>query len=287
MAETTPEPDAEVFVEEIDDVWVEETSGPSLVARMLAEAAGTFILVAMGVGTAVTLGFVTSGTLVIQGQNAGSVVGSPTVVVGLAFGVGVIIAASAFAWVSGAHLNPAITVGAWLAGRMPGRDVAPYILAQLVGGVAAGTTMFLLVQSHPSVTDGQQMMVGAANGWGDYSPSGFGIGAALAVEIIATALLVLTVLGATSRKSTGATAPFAIGLALALLLVWAIPFTNGALNPARATAAAVFAGSGPLSQLWLFWVAPLVGAAIVGLAYRAFGPAEDLETVEVIEVVED
>jgi len=267
------------FVEEIDaDVWVDEDAGPGLIPRMLAEVAGTFILVLLGVGAAL---------LSSSGQNG-------TLTVGLSFGVAVIIGASVFAVISGAHFNPAVSLGLWLAGRFPGRDVVPYILAQVIGALFAGLLLYVTLLSADGLTSEsvKGALQGASNGWGEHSPLGaqgllFPVAIALAIEVIATALLVLTILGVTSPGAPRGVAPFAIGLALAILVVFAIPFTNAGLNPARSTASALFAGDWALSQLWVFWVAPLLGGAIVGLLYRAFGPHEDVEIIETIEVIED
>jgi len=280
MADMATAEDSAEFSEELEDeVWVEDLSGPSLLARMLAEVAGTFILVLLGVGAALLSGTGNNGTLTV----------------GLAFGVAVIIAAIAFGGISGAHLNPAVTVGVWMSGRLPGRDVAPYILAQVIGAMAAGAALFAGITSLSAidVTQGRTIMSNTAIGFGEHAPLAasqgldFGIGIAMFAEIIATGLLVLVVLGATSARAPKGIAPFAIGLGLALLVVWTIPFTNGALNPARATASALFSDSWALGQLWVFWLAPIIGAAIVGLLYRAFGPVEDIETVEVVELIED
>ncbi len=249
-----------------------EAAGPSLLARMTAEVVGTFILVLLGVGAALLSGTGNNGTLTV----------------GLAFGVAVIIAAIAFGGVSGAHLNPAVTVGVWLSGRLPGRDVAPYIVAQVIGGTAAAASLLLGITSLSAFdnTQGRTIMSAAAIGYGDHAPLAtsqglnFGVGVALFAEVIATGLLVLVILSATSARAPKGIAPFAIGLSLALLVVWTIPFTNGALNPARATATALFADTWALQQLWLFWLAPVLGAAIVGLLYRAFGPAEDTASAD-------
>ena len=250
---------------------VTEPMGPSLAARLGAELAGTFILVLLGVGAALFSGTGNNGTLTV----------------GLSFGVAVIIAAFAFGSVSGAHLNPAVTVGVWLAGRLPGRDVVPYILAQVVGGAFAGGALFLSTLSLKGVdlAQGRTIMSSAANGYGQHAPLAasqglsFGLGVGIFAELVATGLLVLVVLSTTSVRAPKGVAPFAIGLGLALLVVWTIPFTNAALNPARATATALFADNWALSQLWVWWLAPIVGAAIVGLAFRIFGPAEDLVAV--------
>jgi aquaporin Z len=279
MTESPAADAAEEFTDELEaDIWSDEPAGPSLISKMLAEVVGTFILVLLGVGAALLSGLGNNGTLTV----------------GLAFGVAVIIGAIAFGAVSGAHFNPAITLGVWLAGRFPGRDVVPYVLAQVIGALFAGAALYFTLLSGEGL-DGDSvkgLMQTAANGFGEHAPiaaqgATFGVGVALLIEVVATALLVLTVLGATSRAAAKGVAPFAIGLALAILVVFAIPFTNAALNPARASATALFAGDWAITQLWLFWVAPLIGGAIVGLLYRAFAPVEEIEIVETIEVIED
>jgi len=280
MSDTPAADAAEEFNEELDaEIWADEPAGPSLLSKMGAEAVGTFVLVLLGVGAALLSGLGNNGSLTV----------------GLSFGVAVIIGAAAFAAVSGAHFNPAVTVGLWLAGRFPGRDVVPFILAQVIGGLVAGTALYTVLATAEGL-DGERaraLLQGASNGFGEHSPTAeqgvnFGLGAGLLVEAVATALLVLTILSATSRLAAKAAAPFTIGLALAILVIFAIPFTNAGLNPARSTASALFGGDWALSQLWLFWLAPIVGAAIVGLLYRVFAPAEEeLEIVETIAVIED
>ncbi len=281
----TPE---EAFTEEFieEEVWAYEPAGPSTWAKVGAEATGTFLLVLMGVGAALLSPFGNNGSLTV----------------GLSFGVAVIIGAIVFGAVSGGHFNPAVTVGAWLAGRIPSRDVAPYILAQLLGAAAAGGALVVFVNGNPGLaaaisTDGgsQGVMRGVSNGFGEHSPSffpgygvgGFSLGVALMVEAIATAALVAVILSATSRRAPKGVAPFAIGLSLAILVVWAIPFTNAALNPARAFGTALFGQDWALSQLWVFVVGPVLGAAIVGLLFRAFAPEDDLEILELLEEIED
>ncbi|MDN4474976.1 aquaporin [Demequina sp. SYSU T00192] len=273
-ASESDEPDVVEFTEEMsEEVWAEDTSGPGLVPRMLAELAGTFILVFMGVGAALF-----SGVLGWDGIN-----------VAFGFALGVIIAALIFGGISGAHLNPAVTVGVWLAGRFPGRDVAPYVLAQLVGATTAGGVFYLLRSTnelYDQLGTASEFMATAANGYADYSPTQFDWLAGGIVEVIIAALLVAVVLSMTSARAVPGFAPFGIGLTVGFLVLIAIPFTNGALNPARATGIALFSGTEHIQQLWLFWLAPLIGAAITGLLFRAFGPEEDLVTVEVIETID-
>lgn len=277
MADETPQVESEDFTEDLTtEAWSADPAGPSLVGRLVAEAIGTFVLVLIGTGTALLL----------------SVTGNGTIAVGFGFGVAAMIGIVAFGRVSGAHFNPALTIGAWLSGRFPGLDVVPYILAQVVGGIVAGGALRLGIGSLDGVdgTAASGLMSTVSIGFGEHAPfasSGltFGVGVALMVEAIATGLLMLVVLGATSKKVSPSVAPFAIGLGLAVLVVWTIPFTNGALNPARATATALFSDTWALGQLWAWWLAPIVGAAIVGLLYRIYGPVEDLEATE--EIIED
>ncbi len=256
-----------------------DPSGPSLLARVGAEVAGTFILVMLGVGMAlmITLGVGSNGTFVV----------------GLGFGIGALIATVAFGRVSGAHLNPAVTVGAWMAGRLSGLDVVPYILGQVVGGMLAGLFLNLGIGTLDGIGTKQVMglMASVSNGFGDHAPLAsagltWGIFVALGVEMLATGLWMLVMLSATAKKSPASAAPFSIALTLTALVTFAIPFTNAALNPARATATALFADDWALGQLWAFWLAPIVGAAMVGLAFRIFGPAEDLVAVPLADVEE-
>lgn len=274
--DTTDIEAAEFGVDFTAHVVVTEPSGPSLLARVAAEVAGTFILVMLGVGMALTftLGLGNNGTLTI----------------GLGFGIGALIATVAFGRISGGHANPAVTVGAWMAGRLSGLDVVPYILGQVVGGILAGLFLNLGIGTLDGVSKTQMMsLMGSVSiGFDDHAPFAsagltWGIFVALGVEMLATGLLVLAVLSATAKKSSATAAPFTIALALAVLVAFTIPFTNAALNPARATATALFADDWALNQLWAWWLAPIVGAAIVGLLVRIFGPAEDLVAVPLAE----
>ncbi|WP_201774425.1 MIP family channel protein [Demequina sediminicola] len=271
--EDTPDPDLHGILAEDQaevDEWVEDTSGPGLLPRMAAELVGTFILVFMGVGTALYFSTGDNGTLAVA----------------FGFALGVLIAALIFGGVSGAHLNPAVTFGLWVAGRFPGRDVASYWLAQVVGAACAAGILFLTASMHPESGDAARALIStASNGYGDHSPTGFGWGAGMIIEIIIATLLVGVVLAVTSvfAKDGAAAAPFAIGLTVGFLVLIAIPFTNGALNPARALGTALWSDTWALQQVWLFWIAPLIGAAIAGLLYRALGPTEDLIAVERIE----
>lgn len=242
-------------------------AGPGLLSRVGAEAFGTFVLVLAGIGTALYAGATGAGALAVA----------------LAFGVALLAALSAVGHVSGGHFNPAVTFGAALAGRTSWKDVLPYWLAQLVGGAAATAVLFVVATTLPALGGQErQFFSSAANGFGEHSPiaaqttEGFSwIGAGL-IELVATAVFVGVILGATDRRAKGS-APVAIGLALAALLLVTTPVTNGSLNPARSFAAAIFAEGWAWSQIGLFVAAPLLGAAIAALVYRAFAaePVED------------
>ncbi|CAN5236795.1 aquaporin Z [soil metagenome] len=239
-------------------------TGPSLVARLGAEAFGTFFLVLAGLGVALYAG--------VTG------VGGGPLAVALAFGIAVLASAIAVGHVSGGHFNPAVTFGAAVAGRTAWRDVLPYWLAQLVGGALAAALLYVAAASLPALAGNERKFFSSvANGFGAHSPigaqtggEGFGLLGALLIELVVTAVFVGVILGATDRRSAHTQAPFAIGLTLAIGVLIALPVTNAALNPARATAAAIFSEGWAFKQLWLFWVAPLAGAGIAALVYRAF-----------------
>jgi len=253
-------------------------TGPSLLARLGAEAFGAFFLVLAGVGVAL---YASVGSL-----------GGGTLAVGLAFGIAVLAGIAAVGHVSGGHFNPAVTLGAALGGRTPWRDVIPYWLAQVIGGAIGAAVLFVAVPSTlpPLISqkDGdtqRDFFDSVANGFGAHSPlhtasSGateFPLVTALLVEVVVAAIFVGVILAVTDRRAAKGQAPVAIGLTLAVLILVAIPVTNASLNPARSTATAIFANTWALKQLWLFWVAPLIGGAIAGLVYRAFAaePVQD------------
>lgn len=216
--------------------------------RLGAEVFGTFWLVLGGCGTAVL---------------AGNQVGYSGIA--LAFGLSVLTMVYAVGPISGGHFNPAVTVGLLLAGRFDRKDAVPYVIAQLVGAVAAAAVLFVIASgvSGFKASDGF-----AANGYGDLSPGGYGLGAALVAEIVLTALFVLIIIGATARHAAPGFAGIAIGLTLTLIHLISIPVTNTSVNPARSTSQALFAGGDYIPQLWLFWLAPLVGAALGAFVWR-------------------
>src|SRR6478672_8849661 len=186
--------------------------------------------------------------------------------VSLAFGLTVLTGAYAFGPVSGAHFNPAVTCGLWAGGRFPGRHVLPYIAAQVVGAIVASAVLYVIASGRAGfdLADGF-----AANGYGAHSPGGYSLGAAVITEAVMTFMFLIVILGSTHRRAPTGFAGLAIGLALTLIHLISIPVTNTSVNPARSTATAVFVGGWAVQQLWLFWLAPVIGAAIAGFAYKA------------------
>ncbi len=235
----------------------------NMAKRLAAELLGTFWLVLGGCGSAV---------LAAKFGGDGNPLGIGFVGVALAFGLTVLTGAYAFGHVSGAHFNPAVSVGLWTGGRFPARDVVPYILAQVVGGFLAACILLHIAGGAPGFgIDGSQAGAFASNGYGALSPGGYSVAAAFLCEVVLTAMFLVVIMGATHGRAPAGFAPLAIGLALTLIHLISIPVTNTSVNPARSTAVAVFAGSGALSQLWLFWVAPLLGGAIGGIVYKWIG----------------
>ena len=232
--------------------------------RYLAELIGTFVLVLGGCGTAV-----------LDAKHVG-VLG-----VSIAFGLTLLTMAYAIGHVSGCHINPAVTVGLVVAGRHDKKDLAGYIIAQIVGGVIAAAVIYLIARDHPGGYDLAKNGL-AANGYGEHSPGGYGLTAALLTEVILTALLLFVVIGATDAKSPAGFAGIPIGLVLTLIHLVGIPITNLSVNPARSIGPAIFSGGWALEQLWLFIVAPLVGALLGAFAYRALRPDEDKKPVEAL-----
>lgn len=225
----------------------------SIGKRSAAEFIGTFTLVLGGCGAAV---------LAAPGPDGIGRLG-----VAFAFGLSVLAMAYAIGPFSGAHLNPAVTVGLTTAGRFPGRDVVPYVVAQVAGAVVASFAILLIAKGQAGFD--VQASGFAANGYGAHSPGGFGLGSALLAEVILSFLFVLVVLGATARSAPIGFAGIAIGLALTLVHLVGIPITNTSVNPARSTGPALFVGGWALAQLWMFWVAPLAGGLLAGACYKA------------------
>lgn len=221
-----------------------------LFARSAAEAAGTFLLIFGGIGAAL-----------FSGQG-----GIP---VPLAFGLAVTGAIIAFGYISGAHYNPAVTLGTALAGRTPWVSVLPYVLAQFVGGTAAIAVLWAVISGHPQIESTQQFFTTAANGFGEETQTKFPLSSVFLAEVIGTAVFVAVILGSTARRANKALAPFAIGLTLVVLATVLGPLSNGSLNPVRSTVVAFFADAWVAEKLWVFWVAPLLGGAIAGLLYRS------------------
>jgi aquaporin Z len=185
--------------------------------------------------------------------------------VSLAFGLTVVTMAYAIGHISGCHLNPAVTVGLTAGGRFPSGQVVPYVLAQVVGAVLAGAVLYLIASGAPGFDVAKGF---ASNGYGAHSPGGYSLLAGLVTEVVMTAMFLFIIMGATHGKAPAGFAPLAIGLGLTLIHLVSIPVTNTSVNPARSTGVAVFVGGWALAQLWLFWVAPLVGGAIGGALYR-------------------
>jgi aquaporin Z len=223
-----------------------------------AEFIGTFWLVLGGCGSAVLAA-------------AFPHVGIGLLGVSLAFGLTVLTMAFAIGHISGCHLNPAVSVGLWAGGRFPATKLVPYVLAQVLGGIAAGGVLLVIASGAPGFDVANGF---ASNGYGAHSPGGYSLLAALVCEVVMTMFFVLVILGATDRRAPAGFAPIAIGLALTLIHLISIPVTNTSVNPARSTGVAVFVGSWAVGQLWLFWLAPVAGALLGAVVYRVIGSEE-------------
>lgn len=224
-----------------------------------AEFVGTFWLVLGGCGSAVLAA-------------AFPQVGIGLLGVSLAFGLTVLTMAYAIGHISGCHLNPAVSVGLWAGGRFPANQLLPYIVSQVLGAIAAGAVLYLIASGKA----GFDVSAGfASNGFGEHSPGGYSLQAAVVSEVVMTALFLIVILGATDKRAPAGFAPIAIGLCLTLIHLISIPVTNTSVNPARSTGVAVFAGGWATSQLWLFWVAPIVGGVIGAMVYRFIGSDKD------------
>lgn len=224
-----------------------------------AEFFGTFWLVLGGCGSAVLAA-------------AFPEVGIGLAGVSLAFGLTVLTMAYAIGHISGCHLNPAVSVGLWAGGRFPAGELLPYIVSQVLGAVAAGAVLFVIA----SGKTGFDVSAGfASNGYGAHSPGGYSMLAALVTEVVMTAMFLLVILGATDKRAPQGFAPIAIGLCLTLIHLISIPVTNTSVNPARSTGVAIFAGGWALSQLWLFWIAPIAGALLGAAIYGFIGKPDE------------
>ena len=238
-------------------------TNPPMRARLWAEFLGTFWLVFGGCGSAVLAAKVLSEEGATQVNMGIGFVG-----VSLAFGLTVLTGAYALGHLSGGHFNPAVTLGALAAKRIELGAVAPYIITQVVGGIAAGGVLYLIASGKEGFAiDRTAAGSFATNGYGDLSPDGYGLLAALIIEIVLTAIFLFVILGATDKRAPAGFAPIAIGLALTLIHLISIPVTNTSVNPARSLGVAVF-NPAALGQVWLFWVAPIIGAVIAGLTYK-------------------
>ncbi|AIF47985.1 porin [Dyella japonica A8] len=221
--------------------------------RLGAEFFGTFWLVFGGCGSAVFAATFPELGIGFAG-------------VALAFGLTVVTMAYAVGHISGAHFNPAVTAGMWASGRFPAKDVVPYWIAQVIGGVAAGAVIYMIASGRPEfdpVAGGF-----ASNGYGEHSPGHYSLMACMMAEFVLTAFFLIVINGTTHKLAPTGFAPLAIGLTLTLIHLVGIPITNTSVNPARSTAVAVFQGSWAMGQLWMFWVVPLIGGVVGGLIYR-------------------
>ena len=235
----------------------------SMTRRLGAEFIGTFWLVLGGCGSAV---------LAAKFGGDGNPLGIGLLGVALAFGLTVLTGAYAFGHISGAHFNPAVSVGLWAGGRFAGRDLLPYVVAQMTGAIAAGAVLLTIASGAAGfAVDPTAPGTFASNGYGALSPGGYSLVAALLCEVVMTAMFLIVILGATDSRVPAGFAPIAIGLALTLIHLISIPVTNTSVNPARSTGVALFAGAGAMGQLWLFWLAPLLGGLMGGAIYRGLG----------------
>ena len=226
--------------------------------KLGAEFFGTFWLVLGGCGSAVlAAGF--------------PELGIGFVGVSLAFGLTVLTMAFAIGHISGCHLNPAISIGLWAGGRFPAKDVVPYIFAQVLGGLAAGGVLYLIASGKADFS-----LAGgfASNGYGEHSPGGYSMQSALIAEIVLTAFFLIVIMGSTDKRAPAGLAPIAIGLCLTLIHLISIPVTNTSVNPARSTAVALYVGDWATAQLWLFWVAPIIGGVLGATIYKFIGKEE-------------
>ena len=226
--------------------------------KLAAEFIGTFWLVLGGCGSAVLAA-------------AFPDVGIGLLGVSLAFGLTVLTMAFAIGHISGCHLNPAVSVGLWAGGRFSASELGPYIISQVLGAIAAAGVLYLIASGQAGFDIGSGL---ASNGYGEHSPGQYTLFSGLVTEVVMTFMFLVVILGATDRRAPAGFAPIAIGMALTLIHLISIPVTNTSVNPARSTGPAVFVGGWALAQLWLFWVAPMIGAVLAGFAYRWLGREE-------------
>jgi aquaporin Z len=220
--------------------------------KLLAEGFGTFWLVLGGCGSAVLAA-------------AFPGVGIGLLGVSLAFGLTVLTGAYAFGPISGGHFNPAVTVGLWAGGRFPASAVVPYVLVQVIGGAAGAAVLYFIASGNPDFSLAAGM---ASNGYGEHSPGKYSMGSGFVTEVVMTFMFLMIILGTTHTRAPVGFAGIAIGLALTLIHLISIPVTNTSVNPARSTGPALIVGGWALQQLWVFWIAPIAGAALAGLMYR-------------------
>ena len=231
----------------------------SLSKKLGAEFIGTFWLVLGGCGSAVLAA-------------AFPEVGIGLLGVSLAFGLTVLTMAFAIGHISGCHLNPAVSVGLVVGGRFSGSELLPYVVAQVLGGIAGAAVLYVTASGQGGLgTAGFETAGFASNGYGEHSPGGYSLLSALVTEVVMTFMFLIIILGATDARAPAGLAPVAIGLGLTLIHLISIPITNTSVNPARSTGVALFEGGWAVSQLWLFWLAPIVGAALAGLVYNWLG----------------
>jgi aquaporin Z len=223
--------------------------------KLGAEFFGTFWLVLGGCGSAVLAAAFPDVGIGLAG-------------VSLAFGLTVLTMAYAIGHISGCHLNPAVSIGLWAGGRFPAKDLLPYIVAQVLGGIAAGGVLYLIASGKADFSTAGGF---ASNGYGEHSPGGYSMQAAVITEIVMTAFFLIVILGATDKRAPAGFAPIAIGLCLTLIHLISIPVTNTSVNPARSTGVALYVGDWATAQLWVFWAAPIVGALLGAAVYKFIG----------------
>jgi aquaporin Z len=230
----------------------------TLTKKLVAEFIGTFWLVLGGCGSAVLAAGYPELGIGFMG-------------VAFAFGLTVLTMAYAIGHISGCHLNPAVSIGLWTGGRFSSSELIPYIVAQVLGGIAGAFILYIIASGHAGFDASAGF---ASNGYGEHSPNGYSLISALVCEIVMTFMFLIIILGSTDKRAPAGFAPIAIGLGLTLIHLISIPVTNTSVNPARSTAVAIFQGDWAISQLWLFWLAPIIGAIIAGIVYKFFQAKE-------------